>query len=312
MQNGELIVFAGNSNKQLSEEIAKKLGLSLGKCELKRFSDGETALVIKESVRGKDAFVIQSTCAPVNDNLIDLLVFIDALKRSSARRITAVIPYFGYARQDKMVEKREPITAKLVANLIEKAGCKRIMTMDLHSGSIQGFFDKPCDNLSAKTLLIKEIQEKKLSDLVIVAPDAGAAKQATKIAKELNAETAIVNKSRPKPNEVTEQTQLIGEIENKNAVIFDDLIDTAGTLCLAAKLLKENGAKKIFACATHGVFSGPAIQRINESVIEEVIVTNTIPLNGKQSPKIKCISIAPLLAEAINRTNKEESISELF
>ncbi len=308
----KLMLFTGNAHPQLAKNIASYLNIPLSDVEVKKFSDGDTLVNINESVRGNDIFIIQPTCYPVNDNLMELLVFIDALKRSSAKRITAVLPWYGYARQEKKIAPREPISAKLVANLITTAGADRILTLDLHAPAIQGFFDIPVDHLTAINLLTNYIKSKNLDNLVVVAPDAGATKHAAKIAKKLHCDIAIAHKTRPKPN-VAEASIIIGDVNNKNIVMFDDMIDTAGTMVAVSKLLKENNAQKIFIAATHGVLSGPALERINNSEIEEVIVTDSYPLNEKvDNPKIKVVSIASLLGEAIKRIHNGESISELF
>ncbi len=309
--NDKSIVFSGSSNRQLAEEIARYLSIELGKAELKKFSDGDTLVKIQESVRGADTFIIQPTCCPSNETIMELLVFIDALKRASADRITAIIPYYGYARQDKKQYAREPISAKLVANLIETAGASRVLCLDLHSGAIQGFFDIPADNLSAMNLLAEYFQKKEIPGIIVVSPDAGGVKRAKKFSEILGVDLAVINKYRPKEN-VAETIGVLGNVKGKNCILVDDLIDTAGTLCAAAKTLKENGAKKIFACATHGVFSGEAFKKISESEIGEVIVTDSVPLREGAPKKITVLSIAPLLADAIKRIHTGKSISELF
>ncbi len=309
--NGNPIVFSGSSNRQLAEDIARHLSIELGKAELRKFSDGDTLVKIQESVRGADAFIIQPTCCPSNETIMELLVFIDALKRASADRITAIMPYYGYARQDKKTYPREPISAKLVANLIETAGADRVLCVDLHSAAIQGFFDIPADNLSAMNLLAEFFQKKEINNLIVVSPDAGGVKRAKNFSEILGIDLAMINKYRPKEN-VAETIGVLGNIRGKNCILVDDMIDTAGTLCAAAKTLKENNAKKIFACATHGVFSGTAFKKISESEIGEVIVTDSIPLKEGAPEKIKVISIAPLLADAIKRIHTGKSISELF
>lgn len=310
MKNFELIVFSGSSNKKLADSVSKNLKSRLGSIEIKHFADGETYVRLLDNVRGKDVYLLQSTCKPVNENLMELLIMADAAKRASAERLTAVIPYFGYARQDRKAASREPITAKLVAVLLEKAGFDRVLALDLHAGQIQGFFDIPLDNLTAIVLLIDFLKKRKLSDLVIVSPDAGAAKKCTKIARAFNAELAIINKARPKQNQA-EAMNIIGEVFGKNCIMFDDIIDTAGTIVAGAKALKQAGAKSIIVCATHAVLSDPAIERIENSPIEEVIITDTIPLE-KQSSKIKVLSVAELLSEAIKRSHNNKSLSSLF
>lgn len=307
----KLVVFSGSSNRLLAEEIARHLSLELGKVELKKFSDGDTLIKIQESVRGTDAFVIQPTCCPSNETIMELLIFIDALKRASADRITAVIPYYGYARQDKKLYAREPISAKLIANLLETAGADRVLCLDLHSSAIQGFFDIPADNLSAMNLLAEHFSKKKVTNLIVVSPDAGGVKRAKKFSEILGIDLAVINKYRPKEN-VAETTGVLGNVKGKNCVLVDDMIDTAGTLCAAAKTLKENGAKKIYACATHGVFSGEAFKKIAESEIDEVIVTDSVPAKSGAPKKITVLSISPLLADAIKRIHTGKSISELF
>ena len=310
--NGYLL-FTGNSNPELAKSIAKYLGESLGDALVKRFSDGEIWAEIKENVRARQVFVIQATCDPVNDNFMELLIMIDALKRASAQRITAVLPYYGYARQDKKVQPRVPITAKLVADLLVTAGANRIITMDLHANQIQGFFDKPVDNLFAQPVLIEYIKKNIPSNLVIVSPDAGGVERARSFAKKLNAGLAIIDKRREAPNKAKAMA-IIGNVSGKKAIILDDMIDTAGTLTEAADAVKRGGAKEVHAVATHAVLSGPAIERINKSKLKSVIVTNTIPLDEKVSacPKLDVLSVADLLAEAIHRSFTGESVNELF
>ncbi|RMG59710.1 MAG: ribose-phosphate pyrophosphokinase [Deltaproteobacteria bacterium] len=309
----ELKVFSGNANLELAKNICKYLQIPLGNAMVKRFSDGEVNVEIGENVRGTDVFLIQPTCPPVNENLMEMLVMIDALKRASAKRITAVIPYYGYARQDRKVAPRTPITAKLVADLLSAAGISRLLTMDLHAGQIQGFFNIPVDHLYASPVLLSYIREKFRNDIVIVSPDAGGVERARAFAKRLNASLAIIDKRRVGPN-VAEIMNIIGEVEGRVAVILDDMIDTAGTVCQAASALKEKGAVSVNACATHPVLSGPAIERITNSEIEEVVVTDTIPLreNAKECEKIKVLSVANLLGEAIKRIHYDDSISSLF
>jgi len=308
---GKLRVFSGNANLPLAGEIARRLKIKLGESEIKRFSDGESFVRIHESIRGEDVFVVQPTCSPTNDNVMELLVIIDALKRASAERITAVIPYYGYARQDKKAHAREPISAKLVANLLETAGADRVLCLDLHSAAIQGFFDIPADNLSAIDLLAEPFKQMGLRNAIAVSPDAGGAKRAKNFAEILGVELAIVNKFRPKEN-VAESTGVLGNVKGKDCVMVDDMIDTAGSLCSAAKVLKEAGARKVYACATHGVFSGEAFARLAKSEIEEVIVTDSIPLKPGAPSNITVTSVAPLLADAVERIHTGKSISELF
>ena len=310
----ELKIFAGNSNPPLAEEISAYLRVPLGKAVVETFSDGESKVEIKENVRGADVFVLQSTSAPGNDNLMELLLMLDAFKRASAMRITAVIPYYGYARQDRKVIPRVPISAKLIADLITTAGASRMLTMDLHSGQIQGFFDIPVDNLYATPVLLQYLKKRlNHNEVTIVSPDAGGVERARAIATRLNASLAIIDKRRVGPNVVAEMN-IIGEVKDQIAVLLDDMIDTAGTLTKAADALKKEGARKILGCCTHPVLSGPAIQRIEESALEELIVTNTIPLGpeAKRCDKIKVLSVAHLIGEAVRRTHEEESISSLF
>ncbi|MGE5484185.1 MAG: ribose-phosphate diphosphokinase [Ignavibacteriales bacterium] len=309
---GQLKIFAGNSVPDLAGEIAGYLGMRPGKIDLGTFANGEIKVVINENVRGHDVFVVQSTCSPVNDNLMELLIIIDALIRASARRITAVIPYYGYARQDRKTRGREPITAKLVANLITKAGAGRVLTMDLHAGQIQGFFDLPVDHLSAAPILSEYFVRKGLEDVVVVSPDLGSVARARDMAHKLKAGIAIVDKRRPEPN-VAEVMNIIGKVEGKTAILIDDMIDTAGSVCQAGAALMERGAKEVFACCTHPVLSPPAMERIEKSPIREVVVTNTIPLgNGCASKKMTVLSVAKLLGEAISRIHDDLSVSELF
>ncbi len=308
----DIKLFACNSNIPLAEKIAAQLGLPLSKCEVGTFSDGEITVSIGETVRGSDVFIIQSTCTPVNNNLMELLIMIDAMKRASAGRITAVIPYFGYARQDRKSKSRDPISAKLVADLITAAGADRVLTMDLHAAQIQGFFNIPLDHLEGMPILSQYIERKELEDLVIVSPDLGSVNRARKIANRLDVPIAIIDKRRPKPN-VSEIMNIIGDIKDKNLLIIDDIIDTAGTLCNAANALKERGAKSVRACATHGILSGPAVERIQASALEELILLDTIPLTAeKKLAKIKVESVAPLFAQAIQRIYADQSVSTLF
>jgi len=308
----KLKVFSGNANVPLASEICERLGVPLGKAVVKSFSDGEIMVEIGENVRGRDVHIIQSTCAPANNNLMELLVMIDALKRASAATITAVIPYFGYARQDRKVAPRTPITSKLVADLLTTAGADRVLTMDLHAGQIQGFFNIPVDHLFAAPVLLEDMKGR-FDDVVVVSPDAGGTERARAFAKRLNANLAIIDKRRSGPN-VSEVMHIIGEVEDKLCIIVDDMIDTAGTLCQAAGALKERGAKEVYACATHAVLSGPALQRITDSCLKEVVVTNTIPTGDKleRCPKLRSLSVAGLLAEAIRRIYGDESVSSLF
>lgn len=313
MEN-KIRVFSGNSNPALAEKICVHLGVPLGKAKVKNFSDGEIMVEIGENVRGRDIYVVQSTCSPTNNNLMELLIMVDALKRASAATITAVIPYYGYARQDRKVAPRTPITSKLVADLITTAGTDRMVTIDLHAGQIQGFFNIPVDNLYAAPVILEHLKKRFPNDqIVMVSPDAGGTERARAFAKRLECTLAIIDKRRTGPN-VAEVMHLIGDVRGKIAIILDDMIDTAGTLTQAAKALKEHGAQTIYACATHGVLSGPAIDRINASDIEEVVITDTIPLGEKTTltSKIKVLSIAELLAEAIRRIHEDESVSSLF
>lgn len=313
MEN-KIKVFCGNSNPVLAGKICASLGVPLGSAKVKNFSDGEIMVEIGENVRGRDVFIVQSTCFPTNNNLMELLIMIDALKRASAATITAVIPYYGYARQDRKVAPRTPITSKLVADLLTTAGADRVITVDLHAGQIQGFFDIPVDNLYAAPVILNHIKKKFRDDsVVMVSPDAGGTERARAYAKRLECTLAIIDKRRSGPN-VSEVMHLIGDVKDKVAIILDDMVDTAGTLTQAAKALKEHGAKTIYACATHGVLSGPAIDRINDSYIEEIVVTDTIPLDDKaeKTEKVKVLSVAELLAEAIRRIHQNESVSSLF
>lgn len=308
----KLKVFTCNANPKLAKEIADHIGLPLGNAEVVRFSDGEIQIKLNESVRGADVFVIQSTSAPVNQNLMELLIMVDALKRASAKSINVVIPYYGYARQDRKARARDPITAKLVANLMETAGAHRVIAMDLHATQIQGFFDIPVDHLLGVPILAKYFQEKELSDIVVVSPDHGGVTRARKLAERLEAPIAIIDKRRPEPN-VAEVMNIVGNIEGKTAILIDDMIDTAGTITLAANALIESGAKGVYACCTHPVLSGPAIDRIANSKIEELVVTNSIALTeDRLIPKINVLSVAPIIGEAIIRVHEELSVSKLF
>ncbi len=310
----DIKIFAGNSNRQLANEIAERIGIPVGIASVGKFSDGESAVNIGEVVRGSDVFIIQSTCEPVNDNLMELLVMIDALKRASAGRITAVMPYFGYARQDRKARARDPISAKLVANLLTVAGADRILTMDLHAAQLQGFFDIPLDHLLGGPLLAEYFKEKfeGHDDLVVVSPDVGSVTRSRKLAERLDCPLAIIDKRRPKAN-VCEIMNIIGDVRNKKVVLIDDLIDTGGTIVNGVQALIEAGAKEVYASCTHAVLSGPAIERINNSDIKEMVVLNTIPLSEqKKISKIKTISVAPVFAEAIERIYGDISISTLF
>jgi ribose-phosphate pyrophosphokinase len=312
MGSYELKLFSGNANRPLADEIAQYLHLPICDAEVTRFSDGEVFVHINENVRGADVFVIQPTCPPVNDTLMELLIMIDALKRASAHRITAVLPYYGYARQDRKVQPRVPISAKLVADLLEAAGVERVLALDLHAGQIQGFFNIPVDHLFAAPVIIDYLGKKDLQHPVIVAPDAGGVERARAIAKRLNAGLAIIDKRRDGHN-VAVVMHLIGDVKGKDAVVIDDMIDTAGTLVQAVGALEREGARRILACGVHPVLSGPAIGRIKASPLEEVVVTNTIPVPDiKREARITVLSVAPLLGEAIRRIHDEESVSTLF
>ncbi|MFB5663753.1 ribose-phosphate diphosphokinase [Alteribacillus sp. HJP-4] len=307
-----LKVFTLNSNPGLAKEITNQIGMEIGKSSVKRFSDGEVQINIEESIRGCDVFLVQSTSDPANEHLMELLIMIDAMKRASAETINVVIPYYGYARQDRKARSREPITAKLVANLLETAGATRILGLDLHATQIQGFFDIPVDQLLGEPILSKHFAEKGLDDIVIVSPDHGGVVRARKMADRLKAPIAIIDKRRPRPN-VSEVMNIVGTVENKTAIIIDDIIDTAGTMTLAADALLESGAKEVYAASTHPVLSGPAIERIQNSSIKELTVTNTIVLpEEKKIDKIKQLSVAPLMAEAIIRVHEQTSVSTLF
>jgi ribose-phosphate pyrophosphokinase len=306
-------LLTGNANRTLAKEVAGQLDIHVIDTIITTFSDGEIMVQVNENIRGSDVFVLQSTCTPVNDNIMELLLIIDALKRASAGRITAVIPYYGYARQDRKVQPRVPISSKLVADLITVAGTNRILTVDLHAGQIQGFFNIPVDHLYASPVLLDYIKRCDFNDLVIVSPDAGGVERARAFAKRLDASLAIIDKRREKAN-ISEIMNVIGDVSGKDAMLLDDMIDTAGTITQAAAALKDKGASRVFAACTHAVLSGPAIDRLNSSVIEELIVTNTIPLDSKKErcKKLTILSIAPLLAEAIKRIHEESSISSLF
>ena len=309
----ELKIFSGNSNRLLAEEICQYLGFPLGVATVSSFSDGEIMVALEENVRGMDVFVIQSAADPVNRNIMELLILLDALKRSSARRITAVVPYYGYARQDRKEQPRVPVTAKLMADLITVAGAQKVVCMDLHAGQIQGFFNIPVDNLYATPVILDYLQKQNLKDLVVVSPDAGGVQRARAFAKRLNAGLAIIDKRREGPNQ-TKIMNIIGEVADRDVLLLDDMIDTAGTIVQGAMACAENKARRILAGCTHAVLSGPAIERLNDSKLDEIIVTNSLPLAGKEKKckKIKVLSIAPLLGEAIKRIHNEESVSSLF
>jgi len=309
----ELKLFSGNANPALAKEICQCLGVGLGEALVSEFSDGEIRVRIEENVRGTDVFVVQSCCTPVNNSIMELLIMIDALKRSSAYRITAVIPYFGYARQDRKDQPRVPISAKLMADLITTAGADRVLTMDLHAGQIQGFFNIPVDHLYATPVLLDYITREGGPDLVVVSPDAGGVERARAFAKRLQASLAIIDKRREGPNNA-QIMNIIGDVEGRNALLLDDMINTAGTIVQGAQACAEKGARMVWAGCTHPVLSGPALERIQESCLTQVVVTNTIPLNGKDQrcPKLRVLSVAPLLGEAITRIHEEESVSSLF
>jgi len=308
-----LKVFTGNANPDLAKEICAYLCIPLGSAIIKRFSDGEVNVEIRDNVRGVDVFIIQPTCPPVNDHLMELLILMDGLKRASAKRVTAVLPYYGYARQDRKVLPRAPITAKLVADLLTAAGVSRLLTMDLHAGQIQGFFNIPVDHLYSAPVMLEYIKAKYGNDdLVIVSPDAGGVERARAFAKRLSASLAIIDKRRLAPN-VAEVMNIIGEVDGKTAILLDDMVDTAGTLVQSAEALRRKGARHVYACATHAVLSGPAIDRLEKSEIQELVVTNTIPLGSKAScEKLHVLSVAPLLGEAIKRIHFQDSVSSLF
>ncbi len=310
----DTLLFTGNANPALAQEIANHLGLPLGQAAVGRFSDGEVSVEIQQNVRGREVFVVQPTCAPTNEHLMELCIMVDALKRASARRITAVIPYFGYARQDRRPRStRVPISAKVVANMLEVVGVNRVLTMDLHADQIQGFFDIPVDNIYASPVLLSDLKSRNYDDLVVVSPDVGGVVRARALAKQLGCDLAIIDKRRPRAN-VSEVMHVIGEIEGRNCVIMDVMIDTAGTLVKAAEVLKERGAKSVYAYCTHPVFSGPALERIRASELDEVVITNTIPLAdaARQIPKIRQLSVAFLFAETIRRISDGESVTSLF
>lgn len=315
MPQEKMMIFSGNANLQLTQDIAAYLQQPVGKASLSRFSDGETSLEIMESVRGSDVFVVQSVCEPTNDNLMDLLIMIDALRRASAERITAVIPYYGYARQDRRVRSvRVPITAKLVANMLGTAGVDRVLTVDVHSEQIQGFFDIPVDNVYASPLLLLDIYRSKYPDLIVVSPDVGGVVRARSVAKQLDdAELAIIDKRRPRANQ-SQVMHIIGDVAGKTCIVIDDMVDTAGTLCKAADALKKHGARKVVALATHAVLSGSALDNIESSELDELVVTDTIPLSqqAENCSKIRSLSVAHLLAETIRRIHFDESVSSVY
>lgn len=312
LDKGQIKLFSGNAHRKLAEAICKELNVPCGNCEVGKFSDGEIFVNIAETVRGCDVFIIQPTSSPVNDNLMEALILIDALKRASAGRINAVIPYYGYARQDRKTKAREPITAKLVANLLTEAGTDRVISMDLHAGQIQGYFDIPVDHLSGIPILADYFKDLIDEDTVVVSPDIGGVVRARNFASILDLPIAIIEKRRPKAN-VSEVMNVIGDIKDKNVILVDDIVDTAGTITKAAEVLKNIGAKHVYACVTHAVLSGPAIERIDNSVIEKFVVTDTIPLSDeKKIDKIEVVSVAPIFAEAIRRIHLDESVSILF
>ncbi len=309
-----IILLTGNSNRGLAQEVSEYLKILLVNTSVKNFSDGETSVQINENVRGSDAFVIQSTCTPVNDNIMELLLMIDALKRSSARRVTAVIPYYGYGRQDRKVQPRVPISSKIVADILEVTGANRILTIDLHAGQIQGFFNIPVDHLYAMPVILDYIKKNySLENIVVVSPDAGGVERARAFAKRLSCSLAIIDKRREEAN-VCEIMNVIGDVKGKDTILLDDLIDTAGTIVQGADVLKKNGARSVIAACSHAVLSGHAVERINDSVLETLIVSNTIPLDSKKAKcnKIKVLSVAPLIGEAIKRIHEESSVSSLF
>ena len=315
LHHPDFMVFTGNANPALAAEVAQHLGIALGAATVGRFSDGEVTVEINQNVRARDVFVVQSTCAPTNENLMELIIMVDALRRASAERICAVIPYFGYARQDRRPRStRVPISAKVVADMLQAVGVDRVLTMDLHADQIQGFFDIPVDNIYASPILLSDVRSKKYQDLIVVSPDVGGVVRARALAKQLDTDLAIIDKRRPRAN-VSEVMHVIGEIEGRNCVVMDDMIDTAGTLVKAAEVLKERGAKKVYAYCTHPIFSGPAIERIAQGVgLDEVVVTNTIPLTAaaQACKKIRPLSVAPLIAETIQRIASGESVMSLF
>ncbi|SDS90661.1 ribose-phosphate pyrophosphokinase [Halopseudomonas nanhaiensis] len=310
----KMMVFTGNANPDLARRVVRQLHIPLGDASAGRFSDGEVAIELNENVRGKDVFIIQPTCAPTNDNLMELVVMADALRRSSASRITAVIPYFGYARQDRRPRSaRVPISAKVVADMLDVVGVDRVLTVDLHADQIQGFFDIPVDNIYGSPVLIDDIQDQRLDNLMIVSPDIGGVVRARAVAKALGVDLAIIDKRRPKANQ-SEVMHIIGDIENRNCILVDDMVDTAGTLCHAAKALKDHGATRVFAYCTHPILSGKAIENISNSALDQLVVTNTIPLSpaAENCERIRQLDMAPIIAEAMRRISNEESISAMF
>lgn len=310
----DLMVFTGNANPELASKVTEKLGIPLGDISVGKFSDGEIRVELNENVRGRDVFVLQSTCAPTNDNIMELLVIVDALHRASAGRITAVVPYFGYARQDRRVRSaRVPITAKLVADMMATVGVDRVLTVDLHSEQIQGFFDVPVDNVYGSPVLLEDIEKQKFEDLVVVSPDVGGVVRARAVAKQLGIDLAIIDKRRPKDN-VAEVMHIIGEIENRTCLIVDDMVDTAGTLCNAADALKKHGAKRVVAYSTHPILSGPAVERLKKSALDELVVTDSIPLSAeaKGCKAIRQLTLSDMLSEAMRRISNEESLSAMF
>lgn len=309
----DLKVISGNAHQELATEIANHLNIPLTAADVRKFSDGEIFVEVKENVRGADVFVVQPTCTPVNDHLMELVIMVDALRRASARRITAVVPYYGYARQDRKNAPRVPISAKVVAEMFMAVGVRRVLCMDLHAGQIQGFFNIPVDHLYAAPVLLDYIKETFGDDVVMVSPDAGGVERTRAFAKRLDSGLAIIDKRREKAN-VCEAMHVIGDVEGKTAILMDDMVDTAGTLCAGAQTLLDNGAKEVHACCSHPVLSGPAIERLNASKLKSLVVTNSIPLNGKEKAcdKIKVLSVSKLLAEAINRIHNEDSVSSLF
>lgn len=310
----DLMVFSGTSNPELAEKVVDRLSIPLGDASVERFSDGEINVEVNENVRGRDVFVIQSTCAPTNDHIMEMLLMVDALRRASAGRITAVVPYFGYARQDRRVRSaRVPISAKIVADMMASVGVDRMLTVDLHSEQIQGFFDIPVDNVYGSPVLLTDIEQRSFEDLIVVSPDIGGVVRARAVAKQLDIDLAIIDKRRPTKN-VAEVMNLIGEVENRTCLLVDDMVDTAGTLCNAANALKEHGAKKVIAYCTHPVLSGPAINRLQNSQLDELVVTDSIPLNleARNCKRIRRLSLAPMLAEAMRRISNEESLSAMF
>lgn len=307
----EMRIFSGNANPALAKAVARYMKVPLGKASVGRFPDGEIEIKVLENVRGADCFIIQGTNEPANDNLMELLLLMDALRRASAARITPVMPYFGYGRQDRKAQPRVPISSKLVSNLITTAGASRVLTMDLHAAQIQGFFDIPVDHLYTRPVFIKYFKQRKFKDAVVVSPDAGGVERARAFARRLNYGLAIIDKRRTSPTDA-DIFHVIGEVKNKTTIIVDDLVDTAGTLVKASQGLKQAGARDVYAACAHGVLAGPAMERIENSVIKELVITDTIPLNGKKSPRIKVLSVAPLLADAIGRIHSAKSISALF